>query len=151
MRKMENFRIGRGTLRKQEGEPSQARERRRPADFDVDVNRRRPVTRVVRRMSEFSTLTTKLITPVLREKGFSKRGRFSRSPSWDWADYYRDNLKVRLVWCFHPYDYPELGIRLEVSDESGIRLRRVYPPCDEGAEPLIRSVLEDLKSGAAGV
>lgn len=34
-------------------------------------------------MSEFSTLTTKLITPIMREKGFRKRGRFSRSPMSD--------------------------------------------------------------------
>lgn len=102
-------------------------------------------------MSEFSTLTTKMITPLLRQRGFTKHGKFDRSPTHDSALYRRGDLELQLTYAFHPYDYPDIGIRLQVRDDNGILFDWLYPPDEGGTEAMLRAVLKDIESGAGGV
>jgi hypothetical protein len=102
-------------------------------------------------MSEFSSLTTKLVTPMLKLRGFRKRGRFYRSPTSDSALYYRGDLVLKLTFAFHPNDYPYIGIQMQVRDADGIRFDRLHPPSEGGTETLLRAVLRDIESGAGGV
>ena len=96
-------------------------------------------------MSEFSTLTTKLVTPLLKRNGFRKHGAFERSPTSDFALYRRGDLQVKLTYAFHPYDYPYLGIRLEVRGPKGPILDRLRPPTRGGTKAMLRAVVADLK------
>jgi hypothetical protein len=102
-------------------------------------------------MTEFSTLTTRLVTPLLRQRGFKKRGAFKRSATHDSAVYIRDDLELRLTLAFHPYDYPETGIRMEVLNAHGVRFNRLHPPAEGGIEALLRAVIGDIQAGAGGV
>ena len=102
-------------------------------------------------MSEFSTLTTRLVTPLLRQRGFKKHGTFDRSPTHDCALYRRGDFELHLTFAFHPYDYPDLGIRIQVRDARGILFDRLHPPAEGGTEAMLRAVLTDIESGAGGV
>jgi hypothetical protein len=102
-------------------------------------------------MSEFSTLTTRLVTPLLRQRGFKKYGSFTRSPTHDSALYRRGDLELRLTFAFHPYDYPEIGIRVEVCNANGVQFDRLYPPTGGGTEEMLRAVIDDIQAGAGGV
>jgi hypothetical protein len=97
-------------------------------------------------MSDFSTLTTKLVTPLLKRKGFKKHGAFERSPTSDFALYRRGNLEVKLTYAFHPYDYPYLGIRVEVRKSHRTLLDRLHPPTRGGTKVMLRAVVADLES-----
>ncbi len=96
-------------------------------------------------MSEFSSLTTKLVTPLLKRNGFKKQGRFERSPSHDFALYRRGDLQVELTYAFHPYDYPYLGIRVQVRGPKRTILNRLHPPTRGGTKAMLRAALLDLK------
>lgn len=102
-------------------------------------------------MSEFSTLTTKLVTPLLTRRGFKKHGSFDRSPTHDFALYRRGDLELRLTFAFHPYDYPEVGIRMQVRDATGLLFERLYPPSEGGTEVMLRAVVTDIQASAGGV
>ena len=102
-------------------------------------------------MSDFSTLTTKLVTPLLQDRGFKKVGEFDRGSTHDSAIYRRGALEVELTFAFHPYDYPELGIRLRVRDATGVLFDRLHPPAEGGTEAILQEVIRDIKSGAGGV
>lgn len=95
-------------------------------------------------MSEFSSLTTKLVTPPMKRRGFTKRGAFSQSSTHDSAFYIRGDIELRLTFSFHPYDHPEMGIRMLVRDANGIRFDRLYPPVEGGTEAILRCILVDL-------
>ncbi|MDB5338860.1 MAG: hypothetical protein JWN70_4479, partial [Planctomycetaceae bacterium] len=71
-----------------------------------------------------------------------------RSPTSDSALYRRDDLELKLTWVFHPYDYPEIGIHMQIRDPGGIRFARLYPPTEGGTEAMLRAVLSDIESGA---
>ena len=101
-------------------------------------------------MSEFSTLTTKHVTPLLRQRGFKKHGSFGRGSLHDSAHYRRGDLELVLTYSLHPYDYPDVGIRLRVRDGNGSRFDRLHRPAEGGVEAMIRGVLEDIQSGASG-
>ena len=101
-------------------------------------------------MSEFSTLTTKLITPLLRQKGFRKLGAFDRGATHDFALYARGDTQVRLTYSFHPYDYPDHGIHLEVRASGGTLVDRLHRPTRGGIRAMLRAVAKDLKSLPAG-
>jgi hypothetical protein len=102
-------------------------------------------------VSEFSTLTTKLVTPLLKQRGFKKHGRFDRSPTHDSALYRRGGLELQLTFAFHPYDYPDIGIRMQVRDANGVRFDRLHPPVEGGTEAMLRAVVSDIESAAGGV
>lgn len=102
-------------------------------------------------MSEFSKLTTKLVTPLLKQMSFKKHGTFSRSPTHDQSVYRRGDLELQLTFAFHPYDYPEIGIRMQVRDANGVLFDRLHPPSEGGTEAMLRAVVRDIKSGAGGV
>ena len=102
-------------------------------------------------MSEFSTLTTRLITPLLRLNGFKKHGTFNRSSTFDFALYKRGNVGMELTLAFHPYDYPDLGIRMQVHDDSGILFDRLHPPTEGGIEAMLRSAISDIESAVSEV
>ncbi len=102
-------------------------------------------------MSEFSTLTTKLVTPLLRQRGFKKHGTFDGSPTHDSALYRREDLELKLTLAFHPYDYPDVGIGIRVRDASGILFDRLHPPAEGRTEAMLRAVLRDIESGVGGV
>jgi hypothetical protein len=95
-------------------------------------------------MSEFSSWTTKLVTPLLRQRGFKKLGAFNRSSTHDLALYRRGDLQFQLTFAFHTYDYPDVGIWLQVRDVSGICFERFYPPCKGGVEAMLRAVIADI-------
>jgi len=102
-------------------------------------------------MSEFSTLTTMLVTPLLKRRGFKKHGSFNRSPTSDSAVYRRGDVELCLTLAFHPYDYPDIGIRMEVCDANGIQFDRLHPPTEGGIEAMLRAVISDIESAAGGV
>jgi hypothetical protein len=102
-------------------------------------------------MSEFSTLTTKLITPPLKRRGFKKHGTFTRSPTHDSALYRRGDVELQLTFNFHPYDYPYFGIRMQVRDAGGLLFDRLYPPTEGEVEAMLQAVLRDIESAAGGV
>ncbi len=102
-------------------------------------------------MSEFSALTTRLVTPMLRQRGFKKRGAFERSSTHDSAVYRRGDLELRLTFAFHPYDYPDVGIRMQVGDANGILFDRLHPPTEGGTEAMLREVVSDVEAAAGGV
>lgn len=98
-------------------------------------------------VSEFSTLTTRSITPALKARGFRKYGRFDRSETHDQATYQRGDIVVTLTLAFHPYDYPEIGIRLRTCDADSVLFDHLYPPSAGGIEEILRAVLKDIESG----
>jgi hypothetical protein len=102
-------------------------------------------------MSEFSKLTTKLVTPLLKQRGFKKHGTFDRGSLSDSALYRRGDLELQLTYAFHPYDYPEVGIRMQVRDANGMIFDRLHPPAEGGTEALLLAVVRDIESGAGGV
>jgi len=97
-------------------------------------------------MSEFTTGTTKVITPVLSGLGFKKRGRFSRSSTHDVVVYRRDDVELKLTFAFHPYDYPDVGIRVQLRDALGLRSDSLYGPTHGGTDAILRAILKDLVS-----
>lgn len=99
-------------------------------------------------MSEFSKLTTKLITPALKSRGFLKHGKFDQSPTHDSAIYRRGDIEVTLTFAFHPYDYPEVGIRLRTCNANSVVFDRLYPPAKGGIEAIFEAVLKDIELGA---
>lgn len=102
-------------------------------------------------MSEFSTLTTKLITPLLKQRGFKKHGSFLRTSTCDTAVYRRGGLELRLIFSVHGYDYPEIGIRMRLRDANGMLFDRLHPPTEGGMEAMLRAVVSDIESGVGGV
>ena len=96
-------------------------------------------------MSEFSTLATRLVTPLLKRKGFKKCGTFDRSPTHDSALYRKGNVNVQLIYAFHPYDYPEIGIPLEIRGPKGALVDRLYPPTLGGIDAMLRAAISDLE------
>ncbi len=101
-------------------------------------------------MSEFSVLTTKLITPLLKRRGFKKHGAFNRSPTSDRAIYRRGDIALELKFAFHPYDYPYVGIRMLVRRRRDT-FDRLHPPTEGGVEAMLRAVITDIESAAGGV
>ncbi|WP_435017360.1 hypothetical protein TA3x_004966 [Tundrisphaera sp. TA3] len=99
-------------------------------------------------MSEFSRLTTMLVTPVLRHQGFIKHGAFDHSPTHDTACYHKGSLELSLTLAFHPYDYPEMGIRMQVRDADRILFDRLHPPTEGGIEAMLQAVLKDIEASA---
>jgi hypothetical protein len=99
-------------------------------------------------MSEFSSLTTKLITPLLKRRGLKKTGPFSRGATHDSALYRKDGVEVELTYSIHPYDYPEIGIRLVVRGKGRATLDRLYPPGPGGVAKVLRSIADDLSTMA---
>ncbi len=102
-------------------------------------------------MSEFSALTTKLVTPVLRERGFKKHGSFTRGSIYDFAIYRRGDLEVKLTYAFGSQDYPDIGIRLRVCDGDKVRFEKLYDPIDDGTEAIFRILLNDIEAGKCGM
>ena len=96
-------------------------------------------------MSEFSSLTTKLVTPLLKSRGYKKSGVFNRSPTHDSAVYRRENTELILTLQFHPYDYPEIGIRFQIRTDGKILVDRLYPPTKGGMKAILRSVIGDIE------
>jgi len=96
-------------------------------------------------MSEFSTLVTRYVTPLLRQWGFKKHGAFGRGALYDVADYRRGDLEVQLIFSLHPYDYPLIGIRLEMRDANGLLFDRFYPPVEGGIKAMLEAATSDIK------
>ena len=61
------------------------------------------------------------------------------------------DIELRLTFAFHPYDYPDIGIRMQVRDAGEIRFDRLHPPAEGGVEAMLREVLGDIESAAGGV
>lgn len=100
-------------------------------------------------MSDFSKLITRLITPAMRARGFRKHGKTDSNPLHGSAVFLRHDCEVRIVLALHPYDYPEVGIRLETM-RNGARMNNwLYPLVEGGIEAILRSILIDIESGAA--
>ena len=102
-------------------------------------------------MSEFSSLTTKFVTPLLRQRGFKKHGKFENSPTHDSAIYRCGDIELVITYAFHPYDYPDIGIRMQVREGSKLIFDRLHPPTDGGIETMLQAIVSDIKSDLAGV
>ena len=86
-------------------------------------------------MSEFAKLTTKLVTPLLKRRGFKKHGAFDRSPTHDEAIYRSTRASLTAPWDT-PSPVPELASSAsdgdpEVSDD-GHTLMMSSDRLDEG-------------------
>ena len=103
----------------------------------------------MRSISESSGLTTSFITPLLKQRGFKKYASFERSPTHDSAAYRRGDLEVHLVYASHPYDYPGIGIRVQIRNAGGILFDRPCPPADGGTVTIPRAVANDSEGAAA--
>lgn len=95
-------------------------------------------------MSEFSKLTTDLVTPLLDRHGFKKLGRFGGSATSDFAIYRRGDLEVRVVLAFHPYDHPNIGIQLRVQQGDRVLHEGLYPPEEGGLAVMLQKAAADL-------
>lgn len=95
-------------------------------------------------MSEFAKLTTKLVTPILKRRGFKKYGAFENSPTHDSAIYRNGDTEIRLTYAFHPYDYPDIGIRLNIHRSGTTLIDSLHPPSLGGTEAMLRAVIAEL-------
>lgn len=100
-------------------------------------------------MSEFSKLTTKLVTPLLKQHGFKKHGPFDRSALHDFALYRKDKLEVKLTFSLHPYDYSEHGIKLEIVEANRVLLQHLSSPRKGGIQSMLNETVELLKTSPA--
>ena len=98
-------------------------------------------------MSEFSKQVTSLLTPTMKSLGFKKVGTFDRSALSDSATYERERSIVKVILQLHPYDYPDVGMRLQISSDSQILMDRLYPTEDGDVEALIKNICSDIDSG----
>jgi hypothetical protein len=97
-------------------------------------------------MSEFTKLTTQLVTPILKRRGFKKHGAFDGSPSHDSAVYRNGDTEVCLTYAFHPYDYPDVGIRLCVRRSGTTLVDSLHPPAPGGTEAMLRAVISKIET-----
>jgi hypothetical protein len=56
-----------------------------------------------------------------------------------------------LIFAFHPYDYPEVGIRMQVRNARGILFDRLHPTTEGGTEAMLRAVVSDIETAVRGV
>ncbi|MEZ6093260.1 MAG: hypothetical protein R3C03_03335 [Pirellulaceae bacterium] len=86
------------------------------------------------------------LTPRMKSRGFKKIGAFDRSPTHDSATYVRGISSVEVILQLHPYDYPDLGIQIQVSSNSDSVWNQLYSIEEGDIEDLIKMICSDIDS-----
>lgn len=95
--------------------------------------------------TEFTKLNHSIITPLLKSKGYKKIGPYSYGATFDKAVYKKQNLELNIIYSVHPYDYPELGVRLIVLSKEAEIFSKLYPVQEGGLPVIIESLAKDLR------
>ena len=98
-------------------------------------------------MTVFTTQVTSKLTPKLKQFGFKKTGVFDRCELSDHAAYVRRNSRLLVTLQLHPYDYPDVGIKVRYDIEKKVVFESLYPMGNGGILEIIDMICRDVDDG----
>jgi len=98
--------------------------------------------------TEFTKLNSKIITPLMKSKGYKKIGKYDYGATFDQAVYKTQEKELKIIYTTHPYDYPYHGINVEMHVGKKEEFNKHYSFESGTLEHLLELLAKDINEGA---